>query len=115
MSSDVGDDNEAKFVELRTSQGYLSTKRNRPSWKRQRRRGATPDFWGMFDVFSMNADGQEFAQVKTADRADTRGALKKVAEWIQENRDKIPPNTSFVVAVYITPDDRFYVREVDWQ
>lgn len=105
----TGNESMRRFVELRKSQGYLSFVRARYS------RFGECDLWGVFDIFSMNRDGIELAQIKTASTRDTCGALKKVALWIQENRAMIPPGTNFVVAVWVTPEERFYVREIDWE
>ena len=52
--------------------------------------------WKTFDVISMNEDGIELCQVKTAKRKDTRGALTQIAKWMIENRDKLPDNLSFL-------------------
>ena len=101
----TGEDNEQRFVELRQSQGYLSFKRNRKPY-------GPYDMWKTFDVISINSDGIELCQVKTAKRKDTRGALTQVAKWMIENKDKLPDNLSCVVAVWIEPEQKFYVTEV---
>lgn len=104
----TGADNEQKFVDLRISQGYLSFKRNRVPF-------GPYDMWKEFDVLSMNADGIELAQVKTAKRNDTRGAPKRILAWIEENRDKIPPNTTFMAVVWIEEIEQFYMKEIEWK
>ena len=101
----TGENNEQRFVELRQSQGYLSFKRNRKPY-------GPYDMWKTFDVISINSDGIELCQVKTAKRKDTRGALTQVAKWMIENKDKLPDNLSCVVAVWIEAEQKFYVTEV---
>lgn len=104
----TGTNNEQRFVDLRISQGYLSFKRNRVPY------GAY-DLWKEFDVLSMNADGMELAQIKTAKRKDTRGAPKRIKAWIEENRDKIPANATFMAVVWIEETETFYMKEIYWK
>ena len=42
--------------------------------------------------------------------ADNEIKLKKRS--MEENKDYIPEGTVFTVAVWVTPDEEFYIREV---
>lgn len=91
----IGDEREIRFRNWRISQGWLSFKRNRPSFKKQRQGNNSPDMWGLFDVFSMKVDMLELCQVKGP---DSRGEQKRIREWMLENADMLPENLRCIVA-----------------
>ena len=95
---------EEAFAELRRSQGYLSFVRAR------RTRFGQYDMWSEFDVFSMNADVLELAQVKIG---RSRSAQKDIREWMRENDSILPKNLRCVVAVLNEKTQEFRIIEVE--
>ena len=99
----LGDERMDRFVALRESQGYLSFKKNRVPF-------GTCDIWNEFDIFSMNAEVLELAQVKGKDsRASYRQAI---LDWMTENADKLPANLRCIVALEDDALGTFRTQEV---
>lgn len=98
---------EEEYAEMKRQEGCLS-------FVRQRKKFGSYDLWREFDVFSMNIDGIELAQVKTNNSRDSQ---KRIREWLRENVNRLPDNLKCVVAVRIDATGnkpaRWRIKEVD--